>query len=515
MDHDIRGSKSALVSDASTTGNDEQNERAGSQTLVKPTSHARLVFALIITAIFLDVIDFSIVQIALPTIRTQFLVSLADSQWIVGAYGLTMAGFLMLSGRAGDIYGQKRLFVIGIVVFSLASLTGGLAPSLLVLVISRAVQGIGAAISSVTALSIFVATFPEGRERNRALGIFVAVLSAGFAAGSIAGGILTAIFGWRSVMFVNVPIGAAAAVLSQRFLSDNGGRTLNGRLDLPGALTVTSGLILLVYALTNAASEGFSSLQTALPLALSALILAGFVAIESRSKAPLIPLGFLRRGTVLNANVLALILTSLSGGLGFILTIYLQQILGYSALSAGLGFLPPAIIFFFVGGWGSSRLVNRFGIRAVLVISTTLVTVGSALLTQISATGDYFGILPGILLWSLGASIGFPALSIAALAGTKPGEEGIASGLISTSQRVGFPLGLAVLLTIASATDPQPIGAAGPSASAVAVVGGFHYAFLASAIMGVVGIIVALRIRSGKSPHLPDTGSGQEADVIR
>ncbi len=204
-------------------------------------SHSRMVLALIIIAGFLDVIDFSIVQVALPTIRTELTVSLAESQWIVGAYGLTMAGFLMLSGRAGDVYGQKKLFVFGIILFSTASLTGGLAPSLLPLIISRGVQGVGAAISSVTAFAILIATFPEGRERNRALGIFVAVLSAGFAAGSIAGGFLTATFGWRSVMFVNVPIGAVGAVLSQKFLPVSGGRAVERRLDLPGALTITSG----------------------------------------------------------------------------------------------------------------------------------------------------------------------------------------------------------------------------------------------------------------------------------
>src|SRR5438876_3906535 len=179
----------------------------------KPTAHTRLIFALIIAAVFLDVVDFSIIQVALPSIRTQFLVSLADSQWIVGAYGITMAGFLLLSGRAGDIYGQKKLFISGIVLFTIASAVGGFAPSLLSLVISRAIQGIGAAISSVTAFAIFIELFPEGKERNKALGIFIAVLSAGFAAGSVAGGVLTVAFGWRSVMFINVPIGIVAAVL--------------------------------------------------------------------------------------------------------------------------------------------------------------------------------------------------------------------------------------------------------------------------------------------------------------
>jgi MFS family permease len=279
-------------------------------------SHTRLIFGLIVAAVFLDVVDFSIVQVALPTIRDQLAASLAQSQWVIGPYGLTMAGFLMLSGRAGDIYGQKKLFVSGIVVFTIASLSGGLAPSLLALIVARAAQGLGAAITTVTAFAILIATFPEGERRNKAFGILGALLSAGFAAGSVAGGILTVAFGWRSVMFVNVPIGVAEAVLSMRYLSNAGGRMLGGRLDLPGALTVTGGLTLLVYSLTNAATDGFSSLQTAVPLAVSAVVLASFVAIESRSKAPLLPLAFLRRGSVLSANVLAIVLTSLTGGRG-------------------------------------------------------------------------------------------------------------------------------------------------------------------------------------------------------
>src|SRR5713101_8360880 len=440
----------------------EKSEDAPTQTttLVKPRT--RLILALIITAGFLDVIDFSIVQVALPTIQTELVVSLAESQWIIGAYGLTLAGFLLLSGRAGDIYGQKKLFVFGIVLFTVASFTGGLAPSLLSLIVSRAVQGVGAAISTATAFAILVTTFPEGRERNRALGIFVAVLSAGFAAGSISGGVLTAAFGWRSVLFVNVPIGIVAAVLSQKFLVNHPGRAMDKHLDLPGALTVTSGLVLLVYALTNVATDGFLSVQTILPL-------AGFLAIEHRSPSPLMPLSFLRRGTVLTANVLALLLTATAGGVVFILTTFLQQVSGYSALDAGLEFVPAAMIFFFVGGWCSSRLVNRFGLKLVLITSMTLITLGSALLTQITVTSGYVGVLPGMLIWSLGAAIGFPALNIAALAGTKPGEEGLASGIIGTSQRIGFPLGLAILLTIATVTDPPPIGTALPSASLVGI----------------------------------------------
>jgi len=397
----------------------------------------------------------------------------------------------LLSGRAGDIYGQKKLFISGIVLFTVASMTGGFAPSLLFLVVSRAIQGIGAAISTVTAFAIFIGLFPEGNERNRALGIFVAVLSAGFAAGSVAGGILTVTFGWRSVMFINVPIGIVAAVLSQRYLPNAAAKLLNGHLDLPGALTVTGGLLLLVYGLTNAANS-FTSLETIIPLALSIVALAAFVAIESASKAPLMPLSFLRRGTVLTANLLSLILGATVAGLSFILTIYLQQVLGYSAELAGAGFLPGAVIFFIVGGWGASRLVNRFGIRRVVVASAALIAAGSALLVGLSPNGDYFGILPGMILWSIGASIGFPAINVAAIAGTKPGEEGLASGLISTSTRLGFPLGLAVLLTVAGATDPQPVA---DVVSAAGLVRGFQFAIATAALLGVLGVLVALRVK--------------------
>ncbi len=471
---------------------------ASSRTLTRVGSHARMTLALIIIAGFLDVIDFSIVQVALPTIRTELVVSLTQSQWIVGAYGLTLAGFLMLSGRAGDVYGQKKLFVFGIVLFTTASLSGGLAPSLLPLVIARGVQGVGAAISTVTAFAILISTFPEGRERNRALGIFISVLSAGFAAGSILGGVLTATLGWRSIMFVNVPIGAVGAVLSQKFLVDNAGRATERHLDLPGAISLTGGLILFVYAMTNATIHGITSIQTLLPLGLSALILAGFLAIENRSKAPLIPLSFLRRGNVLAANAMGLIFTSSAGGLVFLLTVYLQQILNYSAPAAGIAFLPPALIFFFVGGWGSSWLTNRIGMKPVLVLSMALVTIGSALLIPITVASGYFGILPGLLVWSLGASIGFVALSIAAVAGTQHGEEGLASGLINTSERIGFPLGLAVLLTIATVADPAPVAASGPSLASL--VGGFQYAFLAATVLNGIGLLIALRIRSQKTP---------------
>src|SRR2546427_3572769 len=395
----------------------------------------------------------------------------------------------MVSGRAGDVYGQKRMFLVGIVLFTFAALPGALRPSLLSLVVWRAIQGIGAAMTTATALAILAATFPEGPERNRAFGILVSVLSAGFAAGSIAGGVLTAAFGWRSVMFVNVPIGAAATVLAQRYIARTGGRAVVRRLDIPGAVSVTAGLILLVYAFTVAATDGLFTVQTAVPLALSVLALVGFLVIEYRSKAPLMPLAFLRRRTTLSANVLSLFVSSSAGAL-IVLTVYLQQILGYSPLEAGLAFLPAAAIFFVVGGLGSSWLMNPLGMKAGLVASSAVVTPGLALFAPLPVAAGYLGLLPCPMVWALGASIGFPALAIAGLAGTKPGEEGLASGLIQTSQRLGFPLGLALLLTVASALDPQ-----------VGVVG-FRYAFLASALMSALGLGIALLISGKRTPEI-------------
>src|SRR5438094_1979608 len=490
----------SLTENARHEGFDGDIDRV-SQTRAAAASHARVILFVVIAAAFLDVVDFSVVQVALPTIQREFLAPLAESQWVTGVYGLTLAGFLMVSGRAGDVYGQKRLFMFGIVLFTLSSLSAGLAPSLLSLVVSRAIQGIAAAMTTATALAILAATFPEGKERNRAFGVLVSILSAGFAAGSITGGILTAAFGWRSVMFVNVPIGAVATILAQRFISRNGGgRATSRRLDIPGAVTVTAGLILLVYAFTIAATDGFFTIQAALPLGLSALTLVAFLAIEYQSKAPLMPLAFVRRRTTLTANVLSLVVSSSAGAL-IVLTVYLQQVLGYSPLDAGLAFLPAAAIFFFVGGWGSSWLMNRLGLKRVLVISTTFVTLGLAALAPLPVSAGYLGILPGTILWALGASIGFPALAIAGLAGTKHGEEGLASGLIQTSQRLGFPLGLSLVLTVASTFDPQ------------LVLTGFRYAFLGAAVLSAVGLGIALRFRSESVPAFVD-GPGHELGSV-
>src|SRR6266487_1848418 len=479
--------------------NSDQDDNAISERPVG--TRTAVILAVVIAACFLDVVDFSVVQVALPTIQKDFLVSFASAQWVIGVYGLTMAGFLMVSGRAGDLYGQKRVFVLGIVGFAVSSLTAGFAPSLLVLITSRAVQGIAAAMTTATALAILAATYPEGPRRNKAFGVLVAVLSAGFAAGSLVGGVFTEVFGWRSVMFVNVPIGAVAALLAYRYIAAAPARAANIRLDVPGAVAITTGLILLVYAFTNAANEGFLTLATALPLGVSAVVQTGFLAIERRSTSPLMPLSFVRRRTVLEANVLSVLMTASAGGF-LMLTFFLQGSLRLSALETGLAFLPPAAVFFFVGGWGASRLVDRLGMRKVLNIAAGLIPLGSALRVPISVQGGYLSILPGSDVWALGASIGFPALAIAGLTGTQPGEEGLASGLIQTSQRLGFPLGFALLLSVATAFDPG-LGIAG-----------FRYAFLGATVLGTVGFALAVFLGRQSAPTDADVGASMDAGPV-
>ncbi|MBO0888653.1 MFS transporter, partial [Candidatus Bathyarchaeota archaeon] len=301
-------------------------------------------------------------------------------------------------------------------------------------------------------------------------------------------------------MFINVPIGIVSALLCQRTLPAGGGWVQNRHLDVPGTLTVTSGIILLIYGLTNAAGIGFVSALTYTPLIASVLVLGLFLLIESRSENPLMPLSFIRRGSILTANFLALVLTSVVGGVGFIIPVYFQNILGYSALNSGLLTLPAAIILFVVGGFVASRLVNRYGAKKILLLSYGLVTIGVLLLIPMSPNGNAFLLFPGLIVWAFGASIGFPAINIAAVAGTKPGEEGLASGIVSTSSRIGFPVGLAVLLTVAGAFDP-------PS-SAAGIVAGFQVAILAASLIGVLGFLIATRLKDVK----PSWASGASGD---
>jgi len=483
-------------------GQKPRSTRAKSSSL----SQLSIVLSLITLAQFIVVVDFTIVQVTLPSIGRQFGVSINGLQWIVTAYGLTLAGFLMLSGRVGDIYGHKKLFIIGVLLFSLASLVAGLAPSEIVLILARVIQGLGAAMASATGLSILVAAFSEGKERNRALSIFSAATGSGFAAGMILGGLITATLGWRWVFDINVPIGVVVSLLSIKYISSTmaqtGSRENRQRhLDIFGAVLITAGLMLLVYSLSIAQNIGIGSIQTLEFLSLSVIILIAFLLIEYRSKAPLMPLGFLRRGSIFGANAVGLLQVAPFVGMVFILTSYFQQVRGYSAFTAGLAFIPMGVVFLVISVFLSARLVDRFGVKPIIITGMALQTIGYVLLASISATESYFGLLGPMLLNGFGTGLGFTAINIAALTGARRGEEGLASGLINTSRQIGGPVGLAVLLTVANFETASLSGRLAIQSSVVAMVRGFGYAFLAAALLTGIGIIFTVLFIQERHKH--------------
>jgi EmrB/QacA subfamily drug resistance transporter len=460
-----------------------------------PKNQARLglILGLLVTAQFIVVLDFSIVQIALPTIQTELDVSLANLQWIVGAYGLTFAGLLMLSGRASDLYGRKNLFMIGLAIFSLSSLAGGLASSEVTLIVARALQGVGAALASAAGLALIVTTFAPLGRLNWALGIFTAVSSAGFTAGVILGGVITDALGWRWVFFVNVPIGIVAAALAISVLPA-GLRSTGRHLDVPGAISITAGLMLLVYALTNVGNGDLSARTLAL-FGVAALVLVGFLAIERRSKGPLMPLGFLRRGAIFLPNAIALLVFAANTSMIFVMTLYLQEVEGYSALNAGLALVPPAIIYFVLGGFVAPRLVRRIGAKQMLIAAMVFLALGLFLLSRITLDSDYAtSVLAPLMVAAVGGSLALTGSNIAALGGARPGEEGIASGLINTSRQVGGPVGLAVIVTVIDIVT----GGLGVGASAAGLVSGFRYALGVASAFAILALVLALMMTDSR-----------------
>ena len=485
-----------------------EGKKANPTTTTKSSSSQRsILLALIILSQFIVMIDFAIVQIALPSIGREFDVTINGLQWIITIYGLTLAGFLMLSGRMGDIHGHKKLFIIGVLLFSLASLMGGLAPSENALILARAVQGLGAAIASATGLSILVAAFPEGKERNRALSIFAAASGSGFAAGMILGGVITTTLGWRWVFDINVPIGVVVSLLSIKYIPSTArgqthkNKNENKHLDIFGAVSVTVGLMLLVYSLSIAQNIGIGSIQTLELLLLSAIVLAAFLLLEYRSKEPLMPLRFVRRGSIFGANAVQLLQVGPFVGMTFILTNYFQQLRGYSAFSAALAFIPMAVVFIVVSVSLSTRFVNKFGVKPIIILGMVLQTIGYLFLSGISPTESYFsGLLGPMLLTAFGAGVSFTAINIAALKGTRKGEEGLASGLINTSRQIGGPIGLAVLLTVANFETPgQADHLVHSGAASMTLVRGFGYAFVSAAILTGIGIVFTALFIQGRN----------------
>ena len=443
--------------------------------------------ALLSAAQFMVVLDFSIVNIALPSIQRDLGLSTPDLQWIVTAYSLTFGGFLLLGGRMSDLYGRRRLLLIGLAVFSLASLAGGLSPSGLFLIASRAVQGLGAALVAPTSISLVTTTFAEGPERNKAFGVIGALASAGFAAGAILGGLLTAGPGWRWVMFVNVPIGIAAFILTPILIDESRAQLKDRRLDILGAVTVTAGLIALVYALTQGNMVGWLTLQTLGLVVIAVVLLVTFVIIELRSPFPLVRLGIFRIRTVTGANLVTLIGPGVFGSIVFILTLYLQKVLGYSALLTGLAFLPLAGMVLVTSNI-ASRLVARLGVKPFLVGGMIVLVIGILLLTGLSPHGTFVGtLLPGTLVVALGMGPIFATMVIAATAGVSNDEQGLASGLFNTTLQVGSGLCLAIVSAVATARAAS-FGANGGLA---ALTDGFRYALYVCAAFAILGIFAA------------------------
>jgi EmrB/QacA subfamily drug resistance transporter len=460
---------------------------AESQHTVDPRRWQAL--ALVCVAFFMTVLDVSIVNVALPSIKTSFNVSDQSLQWVLIAYTITFGGFLLLGGRAADLLGRRRVFMAGVALFSVASLACGLAGSIGVLIAARAVQGLGAAIISPATLAIITTTFDEGAERNKALGIWGAMGGSGAAAGVLFGGIIVNYLGWEWIFFVNVPVGVAVLALTRPLVRESRITGLKG-FDVGGAVTITSSLALLVYAVSKAPDAGWSSARTIGLLIASGVLLLAFIAIERRNPAPLVPFRIFRVKTVTGANVSGALLGAVVFANFFLLTLYVQQVLGYSALKTGLTFLFTAGTVIPVAG-ASQALTTRYGPRPVLAVGMALITGAMLWYTQISPSGAFVGnLLGGYLLMGVGMAFAFIPMSIAALAGVEQREAGLASGLINTSQQIGGALGVAVAATIAF-THTTSLLKAGES-QASAATSGFALAFWVLAGVSAAAVVTTL-----------------------
>jgi EmrB/QacA subfamily drug resistance transporter len=451
---------------------------------------------------FMVVLDATIVNVALPSIQTDLDLTTEQLQWIVNSYTLLFGGFLLLGGRAADLIGRRRLFLMGLALFSIASLANALANSGEVLIVARGVQGLGAALVSPAALSIVTTTFAEGRERTRAMGVWGAIAGAGGAFGLLLGGILTDVLSWPWIFLVNVPIGIGTALAALRWVPESRGVMTHRRFDLAGAVTVTAGLIVLVYAIVKAEAKGWGSLHTLGLSAVAIALLTAFVLIEQRSVAPLVRLGLLRVRTLATANGALFIVVGGLFGMFFFASLYVQRILGYSPLEAGLAFLP--VTFGIIVGAGlSQQLIARLGVKPTVLGGMSLAAAGLIVLAATTKVdGSYLGILFGLVPMSIGMGCTFVPLTLVATTGIEPEDAGLASGLFNTSQQVGGALGLAILSTLANDRTTSFLTGLGHGPSAAeqnaALVEGFQLAFTVSAgliVAGVVIVTVLLRTR--------------------
>ena len=447
--------------------------------------------------VLMIVLDTTIVNVALPSIRNDLQFSETSLVWVVNAYMLTFGGFLLLGGRLGDLFGHRRLFLGGIVLFTIASLACGLANSQGLLITARAIQGLGGAVVSAVALSLIMNLFTEPGERAKAMGIYGFVCAGGGSIGVLLGGVLTSALSWHWIFLVNLPIGVAVYALCVMLLPAGRGQT-GGSLDVAGAATVTTSLMLAVYAIVNGNQVGWSSLQSIVMLGGAVVLAVIFLVIEARVSTPLMPLSLFRLRNVATANIVGILWAAAMFAWFFISALYMQVVLGYSAMQVGLGFLPANLIMAVFSLGLSAKLVMRFGLKIPLVAGLLLATAGLLLFARAPAGADFIlGVLPGMVLLGLGAGIAFNPVLLAAMSDVEPEEAGLASGVVNTSFMMGGALGLAVLASLAEARS-QSLLAAGADAQA-ALIGGYHAAFLVGAASAALAAFVgAVFMRSGQ-----------------
>ena len=485
------------------------------------------VLSLVCLAHFMVVLDISIVNVALSAIRNDLGLTISGMQWVVNGYAIAFAGFLLLGGRAADLYGRKRVFLFGLGLFTLASLAGGLAQNDAWLLAARVAQGVGGAVLAPATLTILTTTFAEGPRRARALGLWSAVAGAGGAAGALLGGILTDLVNWRWILFVNVPVGVLAMLAAWVLLRDTRDEGAPRSLDVLGSILVTGGLMTLVYAIVSTETYPWGSARTVGTLVIATVLLVWFFVHEARfARAPLLPLGIFRRRAVTVSNIIMFLVGAAVFTSWFLLSLYMQNVLGYSPLTAGLAFLPQtaAII---IGAQIGARLVSRIGARPLLLIGPTISAVGLFWLSRVSADGTYLTTLfvPGVLV-TLGVGLAFTPLAWSATAGVPRAQAGLASGLINTTRQVGGALGLAVLSTVAAdytrsllVAEGQPAGAAsgqagGPTSTAVAsaLASGYGRAFVVAGALALAAAVTALALPHPAQVPTPAPPAAQPAE---
>ncbi|HLX20260.1 MAG TPA: MFS transporter [Gaiellaceae bacterium] len=461
--------------------------------------------AVIVTAQFMVVLDISIVNVALPSIKTDLHFSQENLQWVITAYSIFFGGFLLLGGRLADLLGRRRLLMAGLLLFTVSSLLDGLAWSEGSLIAFRGLQGLGASMMSPAALSILTTTFQEGKERNTALGIWGAVAGSGGAVGVLAGGVLTSEFSWPWIFYVNVPIGAALIAIAPVLVPESRADLSSRHLDLPGAATITAGLMLLVYGMTRATQHGWGTTETIVLLTAAGVLIASFFLVEARTRAPLLPLRILRLRTLAGSNISGLIATGAVFSQFFLLTLYMQQVLHYSALKTGVAYIALTLTTIILST-AAQKLVTQLGVRVVLPIGLLLSTGALVLFARLPVHGHYFwDLFPGFVLSGLGLAFVFIPMSIGALTGVQPADAGVASGLINTTQQIGGAIGVAAATTIATTFTNHYVHAhLGVTAgSGSALTHGFSIAFYALAGGAAVGAALAALLIEPQSAGAP------------